>query len=117
MISRELLENMFADMRKKSKWNVDGPLLWGYFFTALDKAKLEAAASALVKDGYTFVDIWLPESKESEDSLMWWLHVERVEHHTVDSLHKRNTALYALASKFGLESYDGMDVGPAAKLA
>lgn len=112
MISRLVLEDMFADMRKKYKWSVDGPLLWGYFFTALDERKLRKAADALVKDGYTFVDIWLPTPEESDDNQTWWLHVERVEHHTVDTLLKRNTAFYALAKKYELESYDGMDVGP-----
>jgi hypothetical protein len=29
------------------------------------------------------------------------------------SLHERNQQLHALAERFGIESYDGMDVGPA----
>lgn len=37
---------------------------------------------------------------------------EREEHHTVDTLDRRNAELYLLADELGLESYDGMDVGP-----
>ena len=41
------------------------------------------------------------------------LHVERVETHSPESLFARNEELYGLADRLGLESYDGMDVGPA----
>jgi hypothetical protein len=110
MIEREDIEEMFADIRTQGKWNLDGPLLWGYFFTAGTKQKLEPAGKALTKDGYRFVDIWLSESDEPDEPDCWWLHVERVEHHTVDSLHKRNKLLEAVAKKFDVD-YDGMDVG------
>ena len=40
--------------------------------------------------------------------------VERVEKHTPASLHARNQQFYALADKFAVDVYDGMDVGPAA---
>ena len=43
---------------------------------------------------------------------MYGLHMERVEKHTVDSLDRRNGELDAFAVKHGLQSYDGMDVGP-----
>jgi hypothetical protein len=112
MIAREILEEMFDDMRKKSKWHVDGPLLWGYFFTATDGLVLEQASDLLVRDGYSFVDIW--EGDATNDApAVWWLHVERVEHHTVDSLLARNESLDAFAARNKLVSYDGMDVGPA----
>ena len=32
--------------------------------------------------------------------------------HSVDSLFARNEQLYEFASEHGLDSYDGMDVGP-----
>lgn len=115
MISREMIEEMFANMRANAGWSVDAPLLWGYFFTAYEKEKLEKAAGELVNDGYELVDIWQPEPEdEDEDPDLWWLHVQRVEHHTVDSLAERNAAFYTFASKHDLESYDGMDVGQAA---
>lgn len=107
-IERAQLEQMFANLRARTNWNVDGPLLWGYFFFDASEQKLGRAAEALAEQGYKVVGIEQPP-----DTLLYRLHVERVEVHTPDSLHARNQALYALAEKFKLQSYDGMDVGPA----
>jgi hypothetical protein len=115
MIDREIIQDMFDDIRAKGKWNVDGPLLWGYFFTARQKLPLEKVAQILVKGGYRLVDIWQTAADGSEGADVWWLHAERVEKHTVNSLMARNAELDALAVKYKLESYDGMDVGPAEK--
>ena len=102
------LEAMFASMRTSTPWNVDGPLLWGYFFYDSSRAKLEQAANELQVTGYRVVGI---EQFQNDRRLR--LHVERVEAHTPASLNSRNQELYALAERFGLDLYDGMDVGPA----
>ena len=99
---------MFAQMRANAPWNVDGPLLWGYYFTSRDRSRLEAASKLLAAQGYAVVDI-----SHRDDPGVWWLHVQKVERHTVDSLDARNQAFYVLASQQKLDSYDGMDVGPA----
>jgi len=99
-----MLEEMFENMRTKSKWNVDGELLWGYFFTDKSRKKLHRAAEALEKMGYETVGVFQDESKT-----FYWLHVERVEKHDVNSLEKRNAELEKFAAEAGLESYDGMD--------
>jgi hypothetical protein len=101
------LETMFANMRANTKWNVDGPLLWGYFFFDPNPEKLKLAASDLQAQGYRVVGIASVAGKDT-----FRLHVERVEAHTPASLNDRNNELYALATKYGLASYDGMDVGP-----
>ena len=36
----------------------------------------------------------------------------KVDTHSVDSLDERNRLLYRFADEYGLDSYDGMDVGP-----
>jgi len=104
------IEDMFANMRSTSKWDVEGEMLWGYFFTDTDPKKLEHVVEPLTNGGYRFVSIF-----ETEDKRTHFLHVERVEKHTPQTLHARNAELYKLAEKFGLESYDGMDVGPVEK--
>ena len=106
MISRETIERMFKDMRRKSGWKSNAPLLWGYFFKSLNRRGLEAAAEELAQAGYELVDI---SPRKSGD---WWLHVEKVEVHTVDSLCKRNDELQGLAESYVSVEYDGMDVGP-----
>jgi len=102
------LEEMFAGMRAQTTWNLDGDMLWGYFFTDSNPKKLEAVAQQLATDGYHVVGTHQADSKSS-----YILHVERIETHKPKSLDARNQEFYALAQKFGIESYDGMDVGPA----
>ncbi|MFT3957112.1 MAG: ribonuclease E inhibitor RraB [Piscinibacter sp.] len=101
------MERLFANLRTRTAWNVDGPLLWGYFFYDASTDKLDKAGAALVAAGYTLVGVEQPPG-----SLLYRLHVTRVEAHTPASLHARNQELYAFAEKFSLDSYDGMDVGP-----
>jgi hypothetical protein len=100
------LEDMFAQMAKQSTLSPHGPMLWGYFFTDVDKSKLERARDKLVALGYRFVDLHVDKAG------IHWLHVERVEAHSPESLHKRNSEFYDLADEYNLGTYDGMDVGP-----
>ena len=110
MITLQDLEDMFANMRAKTKWDIDGEMLWGYFFTDLDPKKLERVVQPLTNAGCRFVSIY-----ETDDKSTHFLHVERVEKHTAQTLHARNAEFYSLADQYGLESYDGMDVGPVEK--
>ena len=109
MIEREMIEEMFANMHENGV-NTDEELLWGFFFADRDPAKLEAAIPVLTDLGYEFVDIMEAEC-EDDDEAYFLLQVERVETHTVDSLHARNQEFYAFAKQNGIEAYDGMDVG------
>ncbi len=114
MISRDQLQEMFESIRAKAKWSIDDVCLWGYFFTDRDRSRLLAAAPVLEGMGYRVVG-FLEPAPENDDQNLLFLHVEREERHTVDSLEARNRELYHLAEEFGLESYDGMDVGPIKK--
>ncbi len=109
MIEKSQLQEMFDDIREKTKWNIDGNMVWGYFFTGENEAALEAPSKELSKMGYKVVAIY-----PADDNSMYWLHVERIETHTVQSLFQRNSELYRFASKFNEIKYDGMDVGPVA---
>jgi hypothetical protein len=111
MISFETLQDMFENIRATTKWQIDGPMLWGYFFTDASAEKLQALVPVLEAQGYRFVDLFVPKLDEGEDEY-FFLHVEKEEAHTVNSLHDRNLHLTALADHYGLSSYDGMDVGP-----
>jgi len=104
------LQSMFSDMRARAPWNVDGPLLWGYFFFDTRPSGLQQIASELAPLGYKRVSL---EMVKGQDTFR--LHVEKVETHTPETLNKRNGEFYALAEKYGVASYDGMDVGPGPK--
>ena len=62
--------------------------------------------------GATVLVGFLEPTPEDDNQGLLFLHVEREERHTVESLYARNQDLYRFAAEFGLESYDGMDVGP-----
>ncbi len=111
-IPLDKIQVMFDNMRAQTRWNVDGPLLWGYFFLDPDHAKLEAAAAELSGQGYHVVDIAPVDGRD-----VFRLHVERVERHTPQSLYARDIELEALARKLHIGVYDGMDVGPVPSAA
>jgi hypothetical protein len=105
------MESMFQNMRTKTPLAVDGELLWGYFFTDPQQAKLKPVADELAKAGYRVVDFHL-----SQDGRTHVLEVQKIERHTPQTLHQRNQELYRLSDKYGIQSYDGMDVGPVPQL-
>ena len=112
MITRDQLDTMFASMARDTDWDLSAPLLWGYFFTHGSPEKLAQAAPLLEAQGYRVVDLFLSEKEEPNEPDLWWLHLEKVEVHTPQSLDARNQVLYAFADEHGLDAYDGMDVSP-----
>lgn len=104
-ITRGQLQDMFEKMRSDAHWDLSRPMIWGYFFTHRSRPPLERASKLLEDQGYRVVDF-------HRDGV-WWLHVEKVEAHSVDSLDVRNQELGRFAKENGLDSYDGMDAGPA----
>nr|WP_183423510.1 ribonuclease E inhibitor RraB [Luteibacter sp. Sphag1AF] len=103
---------MFAQIRDNTDWDLDGPMVWGYFFTDVSPEKLRETAPLLEAKGYRVIDVFLADKEEVGDPDLWWLHVEKEEVHTPDSLDARNSELYAFAQERQLGAYDGMDVGP-----
>ena len=114
MITIDTLQEMFDNIRANTDWNIDGPLLWGYFFTDRSEQKLNSLVPVLAAQAYRFVDLFAPELDEGQEEY-YFLHVEKEEAHSVESLYERNQHFYALADLHELDSYDGMDVGPIAK--
>jgi hypothetical protein len=102
---------MFDGIAAATDWNLDGDMVWGYFFTDSNASVLEYAAKKLESQGYSFVNLFQPED-EGKLLPYYILHVEKIETHGVDSLYQRNTELEAFARENGLDTYDGMDVGP-----
>jgi hypothetical protein len=110
MIPRQELVDMFDHMTANTNWNIAAPMVWGYFFTHDTPEPLNQAAAMLQQEGYELVGVYASEPKDPEEPL-WWLHVERIETHDVDSLFARNEQLSEFAARYGF-CYDGMDVGP-----
>ncbi|WP_373976183.1 ribonuclease E inhibitor RraB [Chitinibacter sp. SCUT-21] len=113
MITLDQLEEMFASIRDNTDWDLSAPLLWGYFFTADQDEQLTDVLPLLEAQGYTFVDLFIPQLDAGEQEY-FVLHVEKAEVHTTASLFVRNGELAEFAAQHDLRSYDGMDVGPLA---
>ena len=111
MITHEQLVEMFDNIAQETTWDLRKPLVWGYFFTHGSRAPLEAVVPLLQQQGYRVIALYLEDKDNGKHPDLWWLHVEKTEVHTPDSLHERNQALYRFAETHGLDAYDGMDVG------
>ena len=114
-ITLETLETMFENIEENPGWDTSSDLLWGYFFTHREPSKLEEAKAYLVSEGYHFVKIYLSDKEDPKEPDKYWLHVEKNETHSPKSLDARNDVFYIYANEIGLDSYDGMDVGPIEK--
>ena len=107
-ITLQQLNEMFAGLRDETDWNIDGEMLWGYYFTAPAPEVLESLAETLSERNFDISEIF-----ESDDEPLFILQAERLEKHTPESLFALNAELEALATKFEGVEYDGMDVNPA----
>jgi len=103
MISIEKIEEMYSNM-KSNGVDITSDFLYGYFFISKKKDNLKKAVPDLEAMTYKFVEIY-----QSDDN-NWWLHVERVESHSTQTLFELNKKFYAIADKFKIE-YDGFDLG------
>jgi hypothetical protein len=112
VIPRSDIEAMFENMTAEYGRDVSAPMVWEYFFTHSLREPLEQFAELLRQREYEVVDIHQSVPTEGDDSALWWLHVQRIEVHSVDTLCSRNEQLTALAEHNGIDAYDGMDVGP-----
>ncbi len=104
MISKlDSIREIFAKMAVDG-WNAAEPLKYGYFFFNSSRPPLEAAEQWLSDKGYG-----AESCHQTDDG--WVLQLSKVEVHSPETLHKRNQAMNELAEHFGIDLYDGWDVG------
>jgi hypothetical protein len=111
-ITIEQLDEMFNNIADQDQWDLSKPLLWGYFFTDNDTNKLELAMPKIQSMGYKVVGIFQAQKEDENEADLFYLHIEKPEIHNSKSLDKTNDKFYIFAYQNGLDSYDGMDVGP-----
>lgn len=114
-ITAEALEEMFQNISENTDWDTSKNMLWGYFFTHNEPTKLEEAKKDLISKGYNFVGIFIGDKEEPDETDVYWLHIEKIEIHNSKTLDARNDELYVYAHEMGIDSYDGMDIGPVDK--
>lgn len=111
-ITLDSLREMFANIAAETDWDMSQPMLWGHFFTHSSPEALEAAIPRLMEMGLDPVDIFIADKEDENEPDLFWLQVQEVRIHTPESLDQRNDEFYVFALREGLDSYDGMDVGP-----
>jgi len=114
MISLETLNDFFRDTRQlteegKAKFDIDEECRWSFFMVDTDRAKLTKAGRHLEQIDFKVVGFLDPSSEDENPSI--YLRFDRIATHTPESLFELNSELYAIARKFDLDDYDGMDVG------
>lgn len=111
MTDIEELREIFERMKRNTGWDHGSDLLWGYFFTHSSRGALDAVAPVLQAQGYRLIDVYLSDKEDPAEPDLWWLHVEKVETHSPESLFAREERLTGFATKHDIE-YDGWEVGP-----
>lgn len=108
----EQLREMFSNIAANTDWDMSKPMLWGHFFAHTEPGRLEAAVPKLQAMGLRLVDIYLSDKEEEDEPDLFWLHMEQERAHDPESLDQRNDEFYLFAHEEGIDTYDGMDVGP-----
>jgi hypothetical protein len=122
MIDRSMVQQLFDQLRQQGV-DPEQTLMWSYFFTdEKSPARLQLAVPKLEELGYKFVSIFVAEpgsepqvldGRTYENPPLYALQVQRLEAHTINSLHSRNQKLHEFSEDNDLFSYDGMSVGTA----
>ena len=106
MITKEDIRQLFQKMQKAG-WDMEQPLAWGYFFKHPTIEPLQNICHELQIQGYEVIDI-----NQSFPDKMYWLQLEKIEQHSIESLDQTNQRFYQLAKQRHIQQYDGMDVSP-----
>ena len=114
MITLPQLEEFFENTRQtfesgRSTWRIDDECRWSFFFVDSTRENLLPIADYMQGLGYEFVGTLDPEVED--ENPVYFLRMDRVERHSPVSLNELNRQLYGIADQFGVQSYDGMDVG------
>lgn len=111
MIDKRTIKTFFEDLAKSDKFDENSNLLWGFFFLDTNKEKLKKISEKLSSINLEFVDIFEAEMEDNSLPKEYYLHLQKKEHHTEESLLQRNEYLYQIAKEFQINAYDGFDVG------
>lgn len=111
MITRDTIIEFFKDVEQGNEFNTSDKLLWSYFFLDSDMEKLKKFSNKLEELGFKFKTIFNADKINKDDIQEYYLQVEKIELHDVDTLFNLNKMFYKLAEENNINSYDGFDVG------
>lgn len=108
----EGIREIFETAAREDGWNLEGVMLYSYYFVDTDADKLEQLGLEFEEKGYDFIGIFeLGEEDSDEPTGEYLLHIDKEEIHTPESLAERNVEFAKLAAEKELDSYDGWEFG------
>jgi regulator of RNase E activity RraB len=108
----EGIREIFQTAKTEDNWNLEGEMLYSFYFVDKDVDKLEKLGLHLEKEGYDFLDIFELGDEETDESTgEYLLHIDKIEIHTPESLAARNVEFAKLAEEYEIASYDGWEFG------
>ena len=108
----EGIREIFATAKTEDNWNLEGEMLYSYYFVDESVEKLEKLGNHLQAEGYDFIDVFeLGDEETDEPTGEYLLHIDKVEIHTPESLAQRNVEFQNLADEHELQTYDGWEFG------
>jgi len=114
MISEKTIDDFFEHTRAlhaagRAPFDIDQTCRWSFFFVDPSEGRLLELVPELEELGYEIAGTLAPDDDEVDGS--YFLRADKIEAHTTASLLARNDQLYAMARRYGIGDYDGMDVG------
>ncbi len=108
----EGIKEIFDTAKTEDNWDLEGEMLYSYYFVDTDADKLEDLGIDLEEKGYEFLGIFELGDEDSEEPTgEYLLHIDKVEIQTPESLAKRNVEFSKLAEERKIDSYDGWEFG------
>lgn len=111
MITKQTIIDFFKEVEQGKEFDTSDKLLWSYFFLDSNVKKLKDFSSKLEDLGFKFKTIFDAEKLNPNDIQEYYLQIEKIEFHNVDTLFKLNQIFYRLAEENYITAYDGFDVG------
>ena len=106
------IREIFETARTDDGWNLEGEMLYSYYFVDESVEKLEKLGNFLQAEGYDFIDVFeLGDEETDEPTGEYLAHIDKVEIHTPESLAQRNIEFQNFADEYEIESYDGWEFG------
>ena len=105
------IKEIFADAAREEEWDVDGEMLYSFYFIDETIDKLEKLGLHLENEGYDFINIFeLGDEESGEPTGEYLLHLDKTEKHTPETLVERIDEFLKLAEENEVE-FDGWEFG------
>ena len=106
------IKEIFADAAREEGWEVEGEMLYSYYFVDTSIEKLEKLGLQLEKEDYDFINIFeLGDDETGEPTGEYLLHLDKTEKNTPETLIDKIEQFEKLAVEYEIDSFDGWEFG------